>query len=465
MISLLAPLLSGSLLAVPSVDAAACEFGEVHQGQPVKCLVEFVNRGDSDVRVASIAPMYPSDKVDVDRLLIPARGTARITVHIDTTVDVGLVHHLVRYRLPGDKVDRHVDSKGFVANVYDIAQTKFAAGVVALTDTARKPGVLTLSSDEDPTVRLTSVIKASPYLDVRINEDGRGVSFGVRDSAPWGMLDEYVVLGVDNARQKQVAISVKGDIRGQVVPGSNPLNMDLIRRGSGKHEFIVPLEDTSGKKLKVGSIKFDRIEGRARSEECVPARKECRWLRIEVSDKQPNGKIDGAVRVELPDYGRTLPILAWGLMINADTVVRDFDEAKKPSATPAPDQGGASAVSPVAAKSGNLVEQLKRATKSASTIAGDPPGSGPVLRWQVANEGTLYGYHIYRAATADGPWKRVNGETIRVVTEDNAGGSYSWRDQSAVPGEHYWYYIGTIDFRGKRERLTTPSEVVVKAAQ
>ncbi|MDC8011757.1 hypothetical protein [Tahibacter soli] len=467
MVSLLASLLlSGSYAANLPISASACEFGEVYQGQPAECLVEFVNLSDKPVKLSALTAKRPNDRLDVDTLVLAPKSTGHVRLHVDTSLDIGTAHHPLSLRVPGSDNPLSVNSRGFVMSVFDHGELKVDLGTVSLANGDRKPESLTVSSDEDPGAKLVRVLQAPPYLDVTLSQDGRTINVGLRDSAPWGPIDTQVVLGVDSAKQKQVAVKVVGDARGKVAPSSNPFALDLIRRGSGRHEYIIPLTDVSGEALKVGRLTLEGIEGRVRNQPCVPERKDCRWLKLEISDKQPTGRIDGKLLVQLPGYGQALPIYLWGLMVNADTKIRDGDEELRKSAEKAAAQAESAGASPVfsaAPKPGNLVDELKRATKSSSQA--QIPGTGPLLRWQVANEAPLYGYVVYRAGSADGPWKRVNGETIRVVTEDNAGGSYSWRDQSAVPGEHYWYYIGTIDFRGKRERLTTPSEVVVKAAQ
>ena len=90
----------------------------------------------------------------------------------------------------------------------------------------------------------------------------------------------------------------------------------------------------------------------------------------------------------------------------------------------------------------------------------DPPGTGPVLRWSVANEQTLYGYLIYRAEHENGPWQRVNERIIPVLGHDDAPSDYAWRDTSAVKGKTYWYFIKTLANNGSKQKLTEAHKVV-----
>lgn len=462
MIAMVAGALFSAFAGLPNVSATTCEFGEVYQGEPAKCLIEFVNRGDSEVRIHSIEPIVPGDKVDVSELRVPPQATAHVTLVADTSIDAGTSNHPIRLRIPGVETEGAVNSRGYVFNVFDPMPATIDMDIVDLGDAKRRAGTLTVSSPEDPSARLGKVISAPSFLDVNVDSASNTISVKVRDDAPWGPFEQPVVVGVDSTRQKRYGIKVKGNVRGNVVPSSNPLALDLVRRGSGKHDFIITLSDTSKKALKLGKITLDKLEGSVKDEPCVPASDDCRWLRLNISDKQPAGKIDGAVRVELPDYGRTLPIWVWGLMVNATTVIHDANE---PAAAAEADAGNkdAAAAAPLASatvKGGNLIDQIKQAT--APTKPSEVPGKGPLLRWQVENEMGIYGYAIYRADSAQGPWRRVNDSVVRAESVPESVSSYAWRDTTAETGRKYWYYIGTLGLNGERKRFTSPSEVTAK---
>ncbi|MCU7375998.1 hypothetical protein PEC18_35730 [Paucibacter sp. O1-1] len=166
--------------------------------------------------------------------------------------------------------------------------------------------------------------------------------------------------------------------------------------------------------------------------------------------------------VELPGKKRTLPIDAWGLAIRKETKVVSMEEemakASKASATSgALPAGGQSA----ATAGGKFTDQVKKAVATAN-VPPDQAGTGPLLRWEVANESSIYGYGIYRASQESGPFSRVNADIIRKVSVDGSGSSYAWRDNSAVSGQTYWYYIGAIHHTGKKEKLGEPAKVVAK---
>lgn len=441
------------------IETQRCEFGEVYQGQPASCLVEFVNPGDAPVRLVDLTAKIRSDSVAVPSLLVPARGTAHAELKIDTSNDAGTSHHVLGYRIDGQERDYYVDSVGFVANVFDVSRLSIDLGPVGLTEKDRKGGSLRLNSDEDPDARVDKVISAPDYLKLSIDKDGRGLSVAVADSAPWGLLDVNVILGLHSARQQRLSVKIKADVRGPVVPAANPLELDIVRRGAGPRDYLIPLQQAGDRPLRVGSVRLDGIEGSAAVADCLPAAANCRWIRLKVSDQQPLGYLKGELRIELPDYSRTLPVQVWGVMVGEKTVIKDIAEEMQKQAdvsgVAAPDGGSSPAVG-----GGSLVQQIRQAATRARPD--DPPGSGPVLRWEVANEGLLYGYHVYRADSADGPWRRIDVETIRVAPVENASGQYAWRDRTGEAGKTYWYYVGTVDHRGERKRLTSPMRATVK---
>lgn len=464
MITMVAGALFSTFAGLPNISATTCEFGEVYQGETAKCLIEFVNRGDAEVRIHSIEPIVPGDKVDVGSLVVPPKATAHVTLTADTSTDAGISNHPIRLRIPGVDTEGAVNSRGYVFNVFDPMPATIDMEIADLGDGKRQAKTLTVSSPEDPTARLGKLISAPSFLDVSVDGASNTISVKVRDNAPWGLFEESVIVAVDSARQKRYGVKVKGNVRGNVVPSSNPVAIDLVRRGSGKHDFIITLSDMSKKPLKVGKITLDKLHGSVKDEPCVPASDDCRWLRLNISDEQPSGKIDGAVRVELPDYQRTLPIWVWGLMVNANTVIHEAGESSAAPSEGTKEGGKDGAAAPLLAsttvKGGNLIDQIKQATAPATPA--EVPGKGPLLRWQVENEVGIYGYAIYRADSAEGPWRRLNDGIIHAENVPESLSSYAWRDTSAETGRKYWYYIGTLGRDGTRKRFTSPSEVTAK---
>ncbi|MDE1960563.1 MAG: hypothetical protein KGH80_03110, partial [Xanthomonadaceae bacterium] len=112
----------------------------------------------------------------------------------------------------------------------------------------------------------------------------------------------------------------------------------------------------------------------------------------------------------------------------------------------------------------DLKSALQKSTEAAPPPPVDPPGHGPLLKWQVSNENNLYGYLIYRGDGENGPFLRVNRDIVRVGEDkgDGVTSTYAWRDDSATAGKTYWYYIGMLYRDGSKQQLSGPQKVMAK---
>jgi hypothetical protein len=74
-------------------------------------------------------------------------------------------------------------------------------------------------------------------------------------------------------------------------------------------------------------------------------------------------------------------------------------------------------------------------------------GVGEVnLAWQTGTETDNAGFNLYRSASADGPWTKVNGSFIAAEGDPVAGASYSFVD---TPGSGTFYYqLEDVDIYG-----------------
>jgi hypothetical protein len=112
----------------------------------------------------------------------------------------------------------------------------------------------------------------------------------------------------------------------------------------------------------------------------------------------------------------------------------------------------------------DLKSALQKSTEVASPPPIDPPGHGPLLKWQVSNENNIYGYLIYRGDAENGPFLRVDKDIVRVDAGKGDGitSTYAWRDNSATAGKTYWYYVGLLNRDGTKQQLSGPQEVKAK---
>lgn len=95
---------------------------------------------------------------------------------------------------------------------------------------------------------------------------------------------------------------------------------------------------------------------------------------------------------------------------------------------------------------------------SASGIA-----DGVQLSWSTASEIQNLGFEIYRSAQQTGGFQLIgsyeNNPDLRGAGTTNVQNDYAFTDQSAAPGETYWYRLADVDFSGART-LHTPISVI-----
>jgi len=348
------------------------------------------------------------------------------------------------------------DAHAFVIPAFDDPKRVVDLGVVQ-AGIQSLANSFNVSSSDVETLHFTKVLEAPSFVRADIAEDGASANIVVRPNAPWGQQYGYLKLATDAEIQPEIWVEVKADVRGKVVPSASPFDMGVMRTGS-KHEFLIGLNQIEGKPFKTGKVRLEGIKGTAKAESCAGGKRDCRQVRVTISDNQPLGALKGKLLVDLPEYKQTLPVNLWGLLLSADTKIRDISELATEEGKNQADsaQGGQS---PTAAP--KLADALKKAVKPEAKLE-ELPGRGPLLRWQVANEQTVYGYAIYRSETEDGKFLRVNKEIVKKISEDGSGASYQWRDTSAEPGKTYWYQIGTIQNDGTRKPLSGPQRVIAK---
>lgn len=83
------------------------------------------------------------------------------------------------------------------------------------------------------------------------------------------------------------------------------------------------------------------------------------------------------------------------------------------------------------------------------------PGARPrTLRWVTAMELESHGFDVYRGTSPEGPFTRVNPETIPAAGTSDVPRDYEYEDPTADPGTTYYYYVEAISTGGGRRRLT-----------
>jgi hypothetical protein len=338
----------------------------------------------------------------------------------------------------------------FALSVLDDPRPKADLGTVN-TNATLPVKTVTLSSREVPNFRITRIIESPDFATAKIESDGRTVSISGKSDASWGLHDGYVKVALDSSVQPQAWIEVKADVHGEVIPSSNPVEMGIFH--NTQLPFVVQLKSRDGKPVTLGKIELDGFHGQVTKEPCVGAAKGCAQISVNVANDQKGGVLRGKLLVEVPEWHRELTVNIGGLYMPDSVKVHSLEEVmqknSKASAEPPPV---------------DLKSALRKSTEAAPSPAVDPPGHGPLLKWQVSNENNIYGYLIYRGDVENGPFLRVNKGIVRVEAGkgDGVTSAYAWRDDSATSGKTYWYYIGMLYRDGTKQQLSGPQEVKAK---
>jgi hypothetical protein len=435
---------------------APCDVGEHYQFEKVSCAIELKNMGDKPVRVSNAHAKLRWDSIDSGPIVVAPHSTGYINAHVDLLNSIGFTQR--NFGLTTDEspdARRGAAVRAFVATSLDQDRPTLDFGTLTLGKEELPKRDISLSSREVADFKIVEVLEKPDYVDVELGTDHKTVSAKLRSNVPWGLLDDFIKIKVDTPRQPVVWIALKGDVHGQVVPDSNPFALGVIRTGHA-NEYLIRLTNTSGEDFNVGKIDLDNIRGSAESAPCVPAAKGCRLAKVKIDDSNPLGKVEGTLRVNLPDFHRDLPVRIWGMLLSEKTEVHQLDELLAKSAA----ERGESKSLVAESKPVDLAAAFKNSVRKDDP---PPPGSGPLLKWSAAHQESVYGYAIYRADSSAGPFVRINKETILVSLEgDDKSGAYQWRDTTAEAGKVYWYSIGLINRDGSKQDLTGAQKVIAK---
>jgi len=89
-----------------------------------------------------------------------------------------------------------------------------------------------------------------------------------------------------------------------------------------------------------------------------------------------------------------------------------------------------------------------------SALSAEPPVLVNTLRWTTASEVENLGYDVYRSESEDGPFERVNRDTIPGAGTSDDTHDYVFVDDTIFSGVAYYYYVESIALDGERERFT-----------
>lgn len=441
-----------------ALQITPCDTGDRYLYAQVECQVQVFNSGDKPVRLSDIKALRPSDSVSVSTLVVAPKSSAYIPVKATLDTGVGYVNHyfLLTSDEPGNP-QYQFKAKAFVNSVLDDAIPSLNFGVV---DVDKKLPVksVTIASQEVVDLRIKRIVSAPDFLDVSIQPDGVTIAVTPKTNIAWGLHADEIRLEINAPQQPQMRIVANMDVHGVVAPAENPVDLGLMRQGQ-RNEALIRLTSSDHKPFKLGPLRTELLDGSVTQQPCIPDQAGCVLLKLSINATQPLGEVKGKVLVDLPAYGKTLPILVWGMLVRPETKVHKIGEDEKSDGT---DKGLLDqAQSSVAVRQPSIENAIKQAVTKTPEPA-PPSGTGPLLKWSASNESGIHGYIVYRSNSETGPFLRVSAESIPAQNVEGGSSFYQWRDTSAESGKTYWYYVGLVRNNGSKQQLSGPQRVVAK---
>jgi len=422
-----------------AVKVTDCSFGEVYASSVAACSFTLENAGSKPVSL-SVTPLNPGNTVEPASLNLPPGSSAKVAARVLTDNIAGAITS--SFRVEGTaEPPVLVHAQGFVMSVLDNPRPKIDFGDIdGVKAPIRKSIELTSSAVQD--VRIEKVLSSPSFLRAEV-KDSRTLVAEIDKNAPWGLFDETIKLAIDTPQQKQVWVEATGNVIGDVGPQMNPYWFGSIPWQPSR-TLTLPLMDRDGRDFTIGAVTAGDFAATFDSAECDPVRHGCRALRIHVADSQAPGFFRTNLDVRLPDRGRHLALTIWGVL----------------AGKPVSELKGASS-SPDKSKS-PLREANDNASPPPLKTQPEPPGEGPLLKWTVAQQGSVYGYQVFRGDSPEGPFTLASSQTILVIDNDRGPVKYQWRDAEAVKGRTYWYYIAIVYKNGVRQALSGAQKTVAK---
>ena len=85
------------------------------------------------------------------------------------------------------------------------------------------------------------------------------------------------------------------------------------------------------------------------------------------------------------------------------------------------------------------------------------------IKWVTASELNNFGFDVLRGASEDGPFIKVNENTIPGAGSSDTPNRYEFIDDSIEAGIAYWYYVESISMSGQRQKFTPTFQARAKS--
>ncbi len=453
------------VLAIAAIAASAdttlvaetVRLPDIYQFERTSASLQVTNVGKEAVSITNVRAMRPADRVVAFPAQIAAGATVKIDVEINAANDVGASVHTFQFetKKPADDLLARVTI--YVQTVLDNGRPIVDFGPVRLSTADPAHALFELKSEDIPGLAVEEVLETPAFIQARIEPDKRSVRLTVDKVPYYGIHRANLKLRLNSDVQLQAWSEIIADVRGDVVPSSNPLPLDLVLANK-PNEYLLVLRHQGQSEFVVGKPSFERIKGKAKVEPCAAKSDDCKQVRFSIAKDNAPGRLSGALVI--PQGKGQLPIKVelYGMMLKDDSKIVKVDGDKLMAQATEASGADGKGKQP-------FVAQLKGAldTRDKTINLPEPSGKGPLLRWQAEEHASVHGYAIYRALSEQGPYERLTREVIaQVVPEEGGSVNYVWRDASAVSGKQYWYYIGAVMNNGSKKKISSPMGVTAK---
>ena len=433
-----------------ALTVGICDFGNVYAFRQVECSIPLENHGSEELNIEAITPVSSRDKSTVKNIKLKAGATGYLPVVIDTEDVVGEAKRVFHFRVKefGEQQFRAF-AQGFVLTSLD-TQPEIKFGLV---DVNQRNFELSaeLGSREVSSFQITGIVSKPDWIEASVSAGRPTIVTAVRANGFLGLHKGEIKVAINTPNQPYATIPVSATVRGEVVPSFETADFGAIRSGS-VNELRIRLTDSLKRPFSVRGVEVQGIEANAEIIPCQPNVSDCKLLQLTLSNKQPFGLLKGSLTISFRGLSEKLQIPITGWLLDKNLKIKtltekDLEDHQLHSAAASRDS------------SPNLAETLKTAVQRSDEQA--LPGSGPLLRWSVANIGAVHGFQIFRSNSEDGPFLLIN-PTIIDVRDDSEPTNYQYRDNSAEARKIYWYYVGVVYKDGHKQVLTDPQRVVAK---
>ena len=84
------------------------------------------------------------------------------------------------------------------------------------------------------------------------------------------------------------------------------------------------------------------------------------------------------------------------------------------------------------------------------------------VKWATGSELNNFGFDVFRGDDEEGPFIKVNSNTIPGAGSSDIPNRYEFIDDSIEEGKAYWYYVESISMKGHREKFTPTFQAKAK---